>query len=312
MEIANAPSRVLSVLLSALFFLSSNVFAETLKLKKLTQNVYAIVGELVNRTDKNLGNNANFGFIVTQTGVVLIDSGGTRKGAEKIHALIKSVTDKPITTVINTGGQDHRWLGNQYFKQQGAQIFASAAAVKDQKARFADQFNRLGSLLSDQSLSGTEPLYADITFENRLDLKRGGYILQLHHYGQAHTPGDSYVWLPKQNILFTGDIVYVDRMLGVGSQSNSKSWLEVYQKMAQHPADILVPGHGSVTTFKTANKDTRDYLTELRAGVSNFLDEGNDLSEIGSIDQSKYQYLFNYDTLAGRNAQQVYTELEWE
>ena len=83
-----------------------------LKLQKVTEDVYAIVGELGNRTPDNLGNNATFGFVVTPEGVVLIDSGGTYQGAQNIDMLIKSITGKPVVTVINTGGQDHRWLGN--------------------------------------------------------------------------------------------------------------------------------------------------------------------------------------------------------
>ena len=89
---------------------------EKLELQKVTADVYAIVGELGNRTAKNLGNNATFGFVITAEGVVLIDSGGTYQGAQEIDRLIKSVTDKPVVRVINTGGQDHRWLGNGYFK----------------------------------------------------------------------------------------------------------------------------------------------------------------------------------------------------
>ena len=89
----------------------------------MTENVYAIVGELSNRSPKNLGNNATFGVVITDKGVVLIDSGATFKGAERIHQVIKSITDKPITMVINSGGQDHRWLGNGYFKKLGAKIY---------------------------------------------------------------------------------------------------------------------------------------------------------------------------------------------
>ena len=89
-----------------------------LELQKVTQNVYAIVGELGNRSPENLGNNATFGFVVTSAGVVLIDSGGTDDGAKAIDEIVKTVTNKPVVLVINTGGQDHRWLGNEHFKKQ--------------------------------------------------------------------------------------------------------------------------------------------------------------------------------------------------
>ena len=86
----------------------------------VSENIKAIVGDLSNRTPENLGNNATFGLIITNKGAVLIDSGGSYKGAEKIHSVIKKMTNQPIKFVINTGGQDHRWFGNSYFKKLGA------------------------------------------------------------------------------------------------------------------------------------------------------------------------------------------------
>lgn len=106
---------------------------DKLILHQVTGNVYGIEGPLRDRTARNLGNNATFGFIVTTKGVVVVDPGGTNKGAKRIHEIIRSVTRKPVMFVINTGGQDHRWLGNDYFKKQGATVIASAEAVRDQK-----------------------------------------------------------------------------------------------------------------------------------------------------------------------------------
>lgn len=296
-----------------LFLLSAQAsLASDLSLQKVADNVYAIVGELSNRSPENLGNNATFGFVVTAEGVVLIDSGGTYQGAKRIHQLIQSVTDKPVVTVINSGGQDHRWLGNGYFKQQGARILASADAVADQQARSRDQFILLGNLVGEAGLAGTEAQYADQTFDDTLRLEVGGVQFEIYHTGQAHTPGDSYIWLPEQQVMFTGDIVYVERMLGVGSQSNSKSWIEVYQSMAAFSPRVVVPGHGHPAPLEKANADTLGYLQFLRARVTEFYDNGGDISEIGTLDQSRYHYLLNHETLAGRNAQQVYTELEWE
>jgi len=283
-----------------------------LKLQKVTEDVYAIVGELGNRTADNLGNNATFGFVVTSAGVVLIDPGGTYQGAQKIDLVIKQVTDKPVVKVINSGGQDHRWLGNGYFKKQGAQIIASEAAVNDQKARTQDQFIGLGNLVGDEGIKGTDAIYADETFEQQLDFKLGDTQFEIRHAGPAHTPGDSFVWLPQKKVMFTGDIVYVERMLGVGAQSNSKNWVSVYESMAAYQPQYLVPGHGQVTNLSQANKDTYDYLVFLRKSVSDFMENGGDMSDISSVDQSKINYLLNLELISGRNAQQVFTELEWE
>jgi len=300
------------LLVSALILNNSVIAASDLTLKKITDNVYAIVGELSNRSPVNLGNNSTFGVVVTDKGVVLIDSGATYKGAEKIHNVIKGITDKPIVTVINTGGQDHRWLGNGYFKKLGAKIIASNDAVEDQKARTQDQFFGLGTLVGDEGIKGTEAVYADTTFDTEYNFELGGVNFEVTHAGQAHTPGDSFIWLPQQKVMFTGDIVYIERMLGIMDHSNSKSWVAVYEAMAAHKPKHIIPGHGNPTTLETADKDTYGYLTSLRESVAEFIDDDGDISEISKVDQSAYKYLLNYDSLSGRNAQKVYTEMEFE
>jgi len=313
MTAINPKTETTLVLVMAVALLSFQARADgALELQPVTGSVYAIVGELGNRSPENLGNNATFGLVVTDDGVVLIDSGGTHAGAQQIDSLIRSVTDKPVVRVINTGGQDHRWLGNGYFKAQGAQIIASEAAVEDQKARTRDQLILLGNLVGEDAVRQTEPVYADTTFIERFEFELGGMVFELHHAGQAHTPGDSYVWLPQKKIMFSGDIVYVERMLGVGSQSNSRSWLKVFETMAAHKPGHLVPGHGHATDLTRATRDTYNYLAFLRESVADFIETGGDMSAIGSVNQAQFSYLLNFEQIAGRNAQQVFSEMEWE
>jgi glyoxylase-like metal-dependent hydrolase (beta-lactamase superfamily II) len=290
----------------------SIVQADDLELVKVAKDVYALVGPITNRTPENLGNNATFGFVVTTEGVVLIDSGGSFLGAQKIHQAIKKVTDKPVRYVINSGGQDHRWFGNSYFSAQGAKIISSKDARADHQQRLSNQISYLTSLIGDDKFKGTEEKFADILFDKDYELTLGGVKFEIHHVGQAHTPGDSYIWLADRSVMFSGDIVYVERMLGVGEQSNSKSWVKVFESMAAFKPEHVVPGHGHPVSLAGAEKDTLRYLVALRSKVSNFLEEGGDASDISQLDLSEFSYLSNYDTLSGRNALKVYTELEWE
>lgn len=282
-----------------------------LELQKVTDNVYAIVGPLGNRAPENLGNNATFGFVVTPNGVVLIDPGGTHKGAAEIHRAIMRVTRQPVKIVINTGGQDHRWLGNGYFQALGAKIIASRAAVADQKERTQDQLFALGQLVGTDNLEGTEPAYAGLTFDDVLTFTVGGTKFELRHAGPAHTPGDTFVWLPQKQVMFTGDIVYVERMLGIMGYSNSAGWLKSFDALAAYRPRHIVPGHGHVTTLAKAKADTYDYLKFLREAVRNFRASGRGIEDIGTLDQSQFDYLRNQE-LKGINAQAVYSELEWE
>lgn len=301
----------MALCLTALF--AASVHAdEILKTHKLTENVYALIGPLTNRDAQNLGNNANFGVVITDEGVVLIDPGGTYQGAQMIDAAVHKLTDKPVTLVINTGGQDHRWLGNGYFKAQGARIIASEKAVADQKARARDELIALTTLVGAEGVEGTEAVYADDTFADQTNLTLGNTRLELRHAGPAHTPGDSYVWLPEQKILFSGDIVYMDRMLGIGPQSAHRSWIEAFEVLAALEPEIVVPGHGDPAPLAKATAESYDYLVFLRQAVIDLMEQGGGIEEIGSIDQSQFSYLANYDELKGRNAQRVYAEIEWE
>lgn len=309
---------ILKLFPGLLVFLMAGIYgpvvnaAEVLNLKKVNEHVYAIVGPFGNRTPENLGNNATFGFVVTNEGVVLIDSGGSYLGAEAIDKLIKQVTDQPVKVVINTGGQDHRWLGNSYFKERGARIIASAAAVTDQRARLQDQMFMLGNLIGVQALEHTEAVYAGETFADKQSFMLGGMRFELLRVGPAHTPGDSIVWLPQQRIVFAGDVVYVGRLPGVMDHSDSRNWIAAFEAMSALAPKSVVPGHGPVTDLAQARKDTFDYLVFLRATITAFREGDDDITQIGTLDQSRFKYLQDYDMLRGRNAQQVYQQMEWE
>ena len=283
-----------------------------LVLSRVSGPVYALVGPTGNRDPDNLGNNASFGFVVTPAGVVLNDPAGGLAGAARIARRIAEVTDRAVELVINTGGQDHRWLGNGYFRERGAEILASSAAVQDQRQRTRDQLFVLDNLVGAEGMAGTEPVYADRTFDVSLAFEFGGVRFELLHVGPAHTPGDSLVWLPDNRVVFTGDVVYVQRMAGILDVSSSRNWLRAFAAIETLQPLHLVPGHGPATDLARARADTYDYITYLRRTVAEFMQDGGGIEAIGGLDQSAFEYLENYATLKGRNAQQVYQELEWE
>ena len=140
------------------------VHADILNVQPVAPGIWAIEGPAEQRDAQNLGNNATFGLIETTDGAVLVDPGGTWAGAAMLHEVVRGLTDQPVTHVINTGGQDHRWLGNSYWQVQGATVIASADAVADQQARASMQLTILSQLVG-EGLSGTVPAYANVTFE---------------------------------------------------------------------------------------------------------------------------------------------------
>lgn len=308
--------RPLALLMLALFTViaapSAEAGNEGLRVEKVTDGVYAIVGPLGQRDEKNLGNNATFGAVITSKGVVLIDTGGTKKGAMAIEAAVKTITDKPIIAVINTGGQDHRWLGNDYFRAKGAAIIASAAAVADQKDRFEEQYMVLGFLVKEAGRAGTEPAYADVTFDLGMETIFGETKFVIMNTGPAHTPGDSFVWLPGKKTVFTGDIVYTERMLAILSVSGISSWIEAFDAIAALKPEHVVPGHGHPTDLKTARAQTRDYLAHVKKNVGAVIKRGGKIAEAIAIDQSAFKGLLNFDQLARRNTHQAFILMEFE
>jgi glyoxylase-like metal-dependent hydrolase (beta-lactamase superfamily II) len=303
--------RVLLPVIALVASLATSAMAQVLSVQPVAPGVWAIEGPAEQRDADNLGNNATFGLIETTDGAVLVDPGGTWAGAEMLHDLVRSLTDQPVRYVINTGGQDHRWLGNAYWQAQGAAVIASADAVADQEARGSMQLSMLAQLVG-AGAEGTDPAYADIRFDHDYAMDLGGRRIELHHVGGAHTPGDSFVWLPQIRTVFTGDIVYVGRVLGVMDFSDSASWLEVFAAIEGLDPEHVIPGHGPLTTLAQAQTDTRDYLQNLRDRMRDYIDEGGDIIGSVEVDQSAFAGLAQFDALAGRNAQTVFQQMEWE
>jgi glyoxylase-like metal-dependent hydrolase (beta-lactamase superfamily II) len=279
----------------------------------VAEGVFAHVGEMGARTIDNEGLNANIGLVVTPAGAVLIDSGATFQGARQIQQAAARVTPQPIRWVINTGGQDHRWLGNGYFKAQGAELIAHANARADMIDRGNDHLQALRAALAAKA-DGTVPTLPTRFIEgNDARLELGGVTFELRHRGGAHTPGDMLVWLPRQGVLFSGDVVYVDRMLGVIPVSNTRRWLDTFAVIEQLQPQVLVPGHGRITDLATARADTQAYLLALRSHMKKAVDDGVDLAEASrSFDARPFMRLLNAAELMPGNASRTYLELERE
>jgi glyoxylase-like metal-dependent hydrolase (beta-lactamase superfamily II) len=280
--------------------------------KPVAEGIYAYVGDTEGRTYDNEGLNANIGLVVTPAGAVLIDSGATFQSARKIHDAARKVTSQPVKWVINTGDQDHRWLGNGYFTARGIETIAHADAQADMKSRSGEHMEGLKVLR--ERLDGTVPTLPTrfVTAQDtRLEL--GGTVIELKHRKGGHTPGDTLVWLPQKNVLFVGDVVYVDRVLGLHAVSNTRNWLESFAVIDELKPQVIVPGHGNVTNLGTAQAHTRDLLLALRAHMRKAVDDGVDLgAAVKSFDARPFAHLKHAQVWIPQLANQTYLELERE
>ena len=279
--------------------------------ERVTDNVYAIVGPLGQRSAENNGLNANFGFIVTPDGVILIDSGASLLGAAQIATAIGKVTDKPVRWVINTGSQDHRWLGNDLFVSRGAEAIALARTAATQSEYAGQHMDGLKRFLG-ESLMGTKPLPAPKTVAgDSVTLELGGETLMLA-YTDAHFPGDAWVWMPKKGVMFSGDLVYVDRLLGVLPWSSVKNGQKAFHALAALKPAYIVPGHGRVCDLAQAQRETGDYYDFLAGKVGAAARDMEPLTATLDryADLPAFRHLENYEGLHRANMSRAFTEFE--
>lgn len=280
------------------------------KAEPVAENVYALVGPLGQRSRENDGLNANYGFIVTPAGVILIDSGASRLGAEKIEAAIRAVTAQPVRWVINTGSQDHRWLGNDHFAARGAAILALARTAAQQEKNADQQMGNLQQFLGER-LAGTRPLPAPQRLEAPARLELGGVNLELA-YTDAHYPGDARVWLPQQKVAFTGDLVYVDRILGVLPLSSVRNGQQAFHALAAAQPVRIVPGHGRVCDLAQAQRENGDYYDFLADVIGKAARDMESMSEVMEkhADLPAFRHLQNYADLHRANMNRAFVEFE--
>lgn len=277
----------------------------------MTDNIYAIVGPLDQRSVANEGLNANYGFVVTPEGVILIDSGANCLGAEKISAAIANVTDTPVRWVINTGSQDHRWLGNDYFASKGAEVIALARTAATQ-AEFAVQHMEGMNRFLGERMLGTKPLPATKALAGEsATLELGGETLMLT-LTNAHFDGDAWIWMPKRGVLFSGDLVYVDRILGVLTGSSVRSGQRAFRALVALKPVHIVPGHGRVCDLARAQRDTGDYYDFLVDKIGAAAREMESLPATLDRyqDMPQFRHLHNYDGLHRANMSSAFTEFE--
>lgn len=282
--------------------------------REVAEGVYALVGEIGGRSYDNYALNANLGFIVTEAGVVLVDSGAVYAFGPLIEQAVAKVTEQPIRWVVNLGSQDHRWLGNGYFAERGAEIIALARTVETQQAHAASHLQRLRQVLDDR-LEGTEPLTApEPIAADRAALALGGVGMELIWLGDAHYRGDAVLWLPDRGVLFAGDLVYLDRILGVWPHSAIRDWRDSFQAMERLAPRVIVPGHGEPADLAKAKADAGDYLDWLVTKVEAALADWQPIDETvaGLADAPDFAHLEHFDSWHRRNVHETYLQLEAE
>ena len=284
-----------------------------LEAQQVGGNAWALVGDLAPRTPENHGLNNTLGLVATPEGAILISSGPSPAGARLVEQAAAGVTDRPIRWVIDIGAQDHHWLGNSYFADKGIQIIALARTVAAQKQALDAELSRLKGSIDPKEFAEIRPVYADkVVDSEHAELELGGVRIELIWPGNGHFAGDAVAWLPQQRIVYTGDFVFNDRMLGIQPTSQAVAWRKSFERIAALKPKVVVPGHGHAGDLAKARRDTGDYLAFLVDGVGKALADWKDLGETTDLlgDAPQFSHLKFYDEWHRRNINHTYLQLE--
>ncbi|MBQ4818680.1 MBL fold metallo-hydrolase [Aquimarina sp. MMG016] len=224
-----------------------------IQIDPLTENIYMLTGQ-----------GGNIGVFKNEKGIFIIDDQFARLSG-KILSSLKTISDQPVTMVINTHYHGDHTGGNKNMTDQGATIFAQ----KNVRSRMENKQKEKGDVIT-----ASLPV---ITFDEGLQLYFKDESIKAFHVHNAHTDGDALVYFAKGNVLHMGDTFFNGRYpyIDLNSGGSIKGYIKASEKalMIANDDTKIIPGHGSLAT----KKDLKSFLTMLKgitAAVQKEIDAG--------------------------------------
>lgn len=280
----------------------------------VTARVYYVQGHPGIASAENEGFNSNAGFVVTDDGVVVIDSLGTPALGAALLKSIRAITSKPIRRVIVTHYHADHFYGLKPLKDAGAEVWAHRLALEYLESGEAER--RLAQRARDLFpwVDESMPLVrADRWLDADEEFTLGGMRFGVHHLGPAHSPEDVIVVVPDEGVVFSGDILFAGRIPFVG-EADSKRWLERIDRLLQMKPRLMVTGHGEVSRDPARDLTlTRDYLIFLRQAMGKAVEEFVPFDEVyAKTDWSRFAKLPAFESANRINAYGTYLLMERE
>lgn len=243
--------------------------------RQIAEGTWLLEGSTDNFAKANGGNVVNTVFIVTDEGVVVIDSGPSRRYGEALRQAIATVTDKPVMEVLLTHHHPDHVLGNQAFTDVPIGALAGTAALlREQGDAMAENMYRLVG----DWMRGTEVVLPTRVVEPGVR-EVGGHRLRLLGL-RGHTGADLAILDETTGVLFAGDLLFYQRALTTPNSPGLDVWLHDLDTLQALPWKQLVAGHGPLASDAQPFLQMRDYLTWLDNLLRDGAARGDDMAEM--------------------------------
>ncbi|MSP39166.1 MAG: MBL fold metallo-hydrolase [Deltaproteobacteria bacterium] len=244
------------------------------KFKKVKDGIFVYTDAL---------NESNCTIIVTQDGVVLIDSGQSPKDSHVIAAAVKKLTNQPVRYIIHTEPHSDHVLGDFLFSPP-AVVIAHAGATASMKQAgldapgFVEKRTAESAALRD-AFKGYRMVAPQVEYRDKMTLNVGERSMDLYYLKNVHSEADTAIWLPKERIVFAAASVTVKRFGNHRPFVSIPDTLSAIKMMKGLDPEIVIPGHGDPGTVKILD-DMERYYNNLMDGVRQLVKQGKSLDSI--------------------------------
>ena len=284
----------------------ANRLAYDLAATEIASGTWAVHGKTEYFTLENGGNIVNVAFVEVPDGVVVIDTGPSKRYGEALQALIeKTLPGKPILRVYNTHHHPDHYLGNQVFDNS---VVATSQGVIDNIAAEGDGFaDNMYRLVGDW-MRGTASTAPAVALEAAAE-DIGGRQFSLS-YLNGHTSADLVIRDDETGVVFTGDLAFLNRA-PTTPHADIYAWQLALQQLEQMDRELLLPGHGKIDTSNESLQQTSDYLDWLSGTIEQAASQGYTMNEAMSRTiPARFSSLDVVETEYKRSVVHLYLQME--
>ncbi len=239
---------------------------------------------------------SNNAWLVTDEGVLLIDTRQHPKRAEELLVAIRKTTNKPIKWVINTHAHGDHYFGNSVFKREGALFAGHRDTVGMMLAHFDTEMKRRSGYFKQKKYDPAEVkrVLPDLVYDSKLVITLGGRTVELIYMGPGQNPGDTLVYFPQEKIIFTGGPFSKQSWPNPSFTPSMSNWVAMLRKIAAMDVDKFLGGHGDIGNKQDVLHEAQ-MLEDFDAGMRAAVNKGMTKDEIiKNVKFEKYKDVRNY------------------